>query len=504
MKRVMFLLAGVVALATAGAAEGWKYRWPLLTPAVNRSRKDCAVRVPLDAALKVTVSCENGDRGAAWVKGKLKEWLMCEASCEEVTFTGEPVSTNCNREAYELLARPGELAFRAQSLSGVKLAMMTLRQLAQPVRGTLKLEGYEVPEFDIHDEPQLAFRGMHLCAFHGMSIARLERMIRLAAYFKFNYVVVEQWGGFRSEKYPWYGWKDGTLTIAECRRLTALARDLGVTLIPQLNVFGHASAARSNGLKHATLDRDPAYQPLFEPRAGWNWCISNPRAREVVKGLIAELHEAFERPPFFHIGCDEAHSPTCAACCGGNYRQLLAEYMLEISTFVETLGARPMMWHDMLLSGRDPRWRGFFAHGSDDTAALTETLPKSTVICDWYYYGKKDAYPTLDYFKSCGFDTLTCPWEDKRGILAQGNYARAKGFFGMMGTVWHHYASSLCDIFTRTSGAAWSDVSANAENAGDQDFATYWRQVGWDTPGCDLYEESGIYCDETTSSVLSR
>lgn len=511
MKR-MVVCAALVAIAGAASAQGWKFRMPLLVPEVLEKHCEVTNCVPLDARLKVTVACADGASAADWVAGKLKAWLLCSAGAKDAAFAGELPGTS--DEAYAMEAKPGSLAIRARSMKGVRWALMTLRQIAQPKRGTMTVEGYEVPAFSLKDAPELSFRGLHICAFPENTIARIERMIRMAAYYKFNYVVLEQWGTFRSEKYPWYGWKDGYLTLAECRRLAAIAKDLGVTLIPQLNVFGHATAARGMSGKNAHLDRDPSYQPLFEPIAGWNWCLSNPHAREVIAGLIGELHEAFGRPPYVHIGCDEAHEPTCAACCAADYRALLADFVRFAAESVEKLGARPMMWHDMLLRAGDRRWRGFYANGSAATAALVGTLSKKMVICDWYYGtdmggGAKNAtsivgkYPTLEYFKSQGYDTLTCPWKEPSGIKAQCEYVRKNGFYGVLGTVWHFFqGEDLVRIYGRTASHAWSQKAADATKPGLREFATHWRQVGWETRGGDAYREGGVYDNQVSGRAV--
>ena len=514
MKTTKRLITAAVAALLAGtaAAENWKFKMPLLVPEVLEKRYEATTCVPLDARLRVTVACADGAAAADWVAGKMKAWFLCTAGAKAVPFAGELPGTS--DEAYAIDAKPGSLAIRARSAKGVKWALMTLRQIAQPKRGTLTVEGYEVPAFSVKDAPEIAFRGLHVCAFPENTLPRIERMIRMAAYYKFNHVVLEQWGTFRSEKYPWYGWKEGYLTVAECHRLAAIAKDLGVTLIPQVNVFGHATAARGMSGKNAHLDRDPAYQPLFEPLAGWNWCLSNPHTREVIAGLIGELHEAFDRPPYVHIGCDEAHAPSCAACCGTDYRTLLARFISFAAETVEKRGARPMMWHDMLLKAGDPRWRGFYANGSAATAALVGTLSKKTVICDWYYgsdmggYAKKATslvgkYPTLEYFKAQGFDTLTCPWKEPTGIKAQGEYARKNGFFGVLGTVWHFFqGEDLRIIYTRTASHSWNQRSADATKPGLREFSTHWRQVGWETRGGDAYREGGVYDDQVSGRVF--
>ena len=210
-------------------------------------------------------------------------------------------------------AGKGGVKLAARTLVGVRWAVYTLRQLVIAKRGTFRTEGRLVPACSISDSPHLAFRAIHLCWFPEVRTEQVERAIRLAALLKFNYAVLEPWGMYRSEKHPWWGWPGAKMTKAEVRRLVALGRDLGITLVPQLNAFGHASSARSCTKKHAILDLQPEYEPLFEP-GGWNWCLTNPETQRILRELIVELHEDFGNPPFFHLGCDEADPPGCPDC----------------------------------------------------------------------------------------------------------------------------------------------------------------------------------------------
>ena len=163
------------------------------------------------------------------------------------------------------------------------------------------------------------------------------------------------------------------------------------------------------------------------------------------------------------------------------------------------MGARPMIWHDMLIQSGDARWEGFYANGSPATIKLLKALPKTTMICDWYYGKPKadGAYPTLDYFKSLGFPTITCPWDVPTGIAAQGAYAREHKLDGYLGTVWMYVRNdALKRIFRCGAAACWSKKAAafkyHDNPATARDFTEHWRVTGVDTPGGDAYEEQGF------------
>lgn len=448
---------------------------------------------------KITIACED-KKAVDWARRHLREWYGRFSPTAE---SAKAKTSDMGEEAYELSIAK-EVKVKAKTIKGVRHALYSLRQLAIPRRGTLKVEGWIVPKAEIEDEPDMKFRGIHICWFHENTPQEIERFIRLAAYYKLNYAVIESWGTFRSESAPWLGWQDGTMTKQEIKRLKAIADDLGITLIPQMNIFGHATMARHCAGKHATLDLNPDYQPLFEPFAGWNWCLSNPETLKLQQSLIGELHEAFGNPPYFHIGCDEANYPSCPECTKQPYSKLFVGHIKEINKTLSKRGARPMMWHDMLLDNKDSRWIGFYANGDSELVKAVKDLPRNIIVCDWYYGDKKESYPTLDYFKQSGFDVLTCPWDNVGGIIAQGKYAHSHGINGILGTLWHHHTgNTMADIFFNLANIAWNSNSSmkvnspEGGNSNSKDYLvhTHLRQMAWDMNITDS-RLTGVYKDE--------
>ena len=473
-----------------------------LVPAPQSVTLTDGPRVLLNGALRVSIACvTNGEAAVTETRRVFKEWFghTPKIGLRHADADGLPQKP----DAYRIEASGRTLLIEAADPGGVRNALRTLRQLAEPLRGTREVAEYAIPATRIEDAPVMAFRGFHLCWFPENTPVQMERFIRLAAYYKMNYVVIEPWGMFVSGRKPGLAWPEGTMTRKALRHLVKVADSLGVTLIPQFNALGHASGARMSCHKHAVLDLNPELQPLFEP-LGWSWCLSNPETIRVIDECVTDLHEAFGRPPFFHAGCDEADDMgTCPACRRTDYPARVRDHLTHLRDLLAARGCRMMIWHDMLLRSGDPRWKGFYANGKEGAERLLEGLPRDIIICDWYYGApnKEGTWPTLRYFKEKGFGVLACPWENAEGYRGLGKAVVSEGLEGMLSTTWHHlYGRDMMGIYFRAAHAMWG----TRPNGGHEYlvFAHHLRQIGWDVP-VRTYEDTGTYHTQLPEKTAS-
>ena len=493
---------------------------PLPLPVEFKSDMDNPV--PFDSSTTVAVECPDKE-AADWLSRHFAEWYGKDApkvvsgkvpqslSSKLEALSSNPPALSSNpqalssklqalsSESYAITADASGVNIAARSLAGVRWAAYSLRQLAIEKRGTFTTEGHILPTMSISDKPHLGFRAVHLCWLPELRPQQIERAIRLAALLKFNYAIIEPWGMYASEKHPWWHWPNPTMTKERIRSLVALGRDLGITLIPQINAYGHASASRACTLKHVALDFSPKHAPLFEP-GGWNWCLSNPETQRVLREIIAEIHEDFGNPPYFHLGCDEAQPPACPECRKAPYGELVCKHISSLAEFVKSRGARAMIWHDMLLERGDPRWEGFVHCGSKDTAKLADTLPKDVIICDWQYSYKnmKEArmdWPTMAYFKEKGFSVAGCPWRNYNAMKPMADFIAKIGGFGLVGTTWHHLRDSdWASMYRFASSAAWGTPvrGSRACPVTDIEFANVLRMAGHDMKVDDYLDAGNV------------
>lgn len=445
--------------------------------------------VKLDNSLKVNIELGIADAQAkAETAAIFKQYFKAEPTIQVIqknNVSGE--------ESYKINASDSVLTISAETYTGIRYALYTIRQLAESNNDSEKLKYYTIPETAIEDKPAILFRGFHICWFPETEAIQIEQYIRWAAYYKFNYVIIEFWGTYPFVTHPKLSWNEYKTSSDEIKRLVDIGKELGITLIPQINIFGHASGSRGGSGKHTMLDFYPEYQPLFEPD-GWVWCLSNPATRKVLTDIVMETFKAFDNPPLYHIGADEAWGAAeCHSCRKSNYEELILEHLTYFHDLLAKENCRMMMWHNMLISKSDPRWKGYVSNGSANAEKMLDRLPKDIIICDWQYGApkKEETWPTMSYFKEKGFEVLACPWNNVENIKSLGKKVNDSKLSGLLCTTWHGPSmNQLLNIIMNGAQAGWSEPPYTASNG--MMGMRHLRQIGWDIP-IDNYKNCGIH-----------
>lgn len=392
------------------------------------------------------------------ITGKLlKQYFQILPELQQTAADPDVAGEDC-----KLIISETEIRIAAASADGLRNALKTLRQLAEAHHDCNTV----FPCVTITDSPAMTFRGIHLCAFPEVSLTELEKNIRLAAYHKFNYAVIEFWGTFPFQSHPELSWQDKQYDRAELQRIVEQAKDWGITLIPQFNILGHATNSRAISGKFATLYSNPELEHLFDP-SGWCWCLSNPVTRQVLTDVVLELHDFFRNPPYFHIGCDEAEDvASCLYCKQKNFKDLFADHINWFHTLLTERNCRLIMWHDMLVRRDDPRWTGFVASGKHlELDGFYQELPNDILIADWQYGiappDKRAAgWPVSDFFRSKGFETVMCPWDSEPDMESMAAYTQQVGNRGMLITTWHYlYGLKYTSFMLCAPYALWNPAN---------------------------------------------
>lgn len=103
-----------------------------------------------------------------------------------------------------------------------------------------------------------------------------------------------------SKKSSWSE-KDSTpYTPKELRELVSFAKEHGIMIVPEINVPGHGGAWA--GIPYMTV-QCPSF--ICQKGYGVPLNIEHPKFKSILKGILREVLDIFDNPPFLHLGGDE-------------------------------------------------------------------------------------------------------------------------------------------------------------------------------------------------------
>ncbi len=238
----------------------------------------------------------------------------------------DPAFPDPSPEAYALETDADGVRVSARGGAGLFYGVETVAQLVRPAPP----DGWIVPEVRIADRPRFPYRGLHLdVARHFFPPEVVKRVIDLAARYKLNrfhwhltddqgwrieierYPRLTEVGAFRDETVvgrnldPYVG--DGVphggfYTQEEIREVVAYAAERFVTVVPEIEMPGHARAALA---AYPELACTPG---PFEVATSWGvfedvFCPSE-RTFAFLEGVLTEVMDLFPGP-YVHVGGDE-------------------------------------------------------------------------------------------------------------------------------------------------------------------------------------------------------
>ncbi len=356
-----------------------------------------------------TIFAPPGDAAALAVARDLSERVLKTRGLTLRVEVGEPPARGApaivlsrqaglGPEAYGLDVETGQARIAATSDAGLFYGAITLWQLLTPdgARGPVVL-----PAVKIDDRPQFTWRGLLLdSARHVQSPAFIEGLIDRMARAKLN---VLQWHltddqGWRLEikKYPRLtevgAWRvpaglasasdvdpktkaprriGGFYTQDQVREIVAYAAARHVTIVPEIEMPGHAQAAIAAYPELGSATPGPA-------AASSDWGIHpylynvDDKTFDFLEDVLTEVMELFPSK-YIHIGGDEAVKPQWRANPAvqarmktlwiGDEDTLQAWFTGRIGQFLTAHGRRLIGWDEVLLGGVPPgaavtSWRG--------------------------------------------------------------------------------------------------------------------------------------------------
>ena len=234
------------------------------------------------------------------------------------------LDTSCDipAEGYTLDVTRTRVRAVASTEAGLFYARQTLRQLTSE-------DGKTIPCCSIKDYPRFAWRGFHLdpCR-HFLSVEETKKMIDILSSYKMNvmhwHLTDDQGWRIQVKKYPRLtevgasrvefdgSVHEGFYTQEEIREVVAYAAERHVTVLPEIEMPGHAIAAiRAYPGLSCTKESVHTFYTWGSPDIVM--CPGSEYMFEFLEGVIQEVVELFPGK-YIHIGGDECKKTKWELC----------------------------------------------------------------------------------------------------------------------------------------------------------------------------------------------
>lgn len=384
------------------------------------------------------------------------------------------------KEAYSLKVSEHGIFIQANSTAGLFYGVQTLRQLlptqielTDPSLIPNNIE-WKIPQLVIKDHPRFDYRGMHLdVARHFFPVDFVKKYIDLLAMYKFNtfhwHLTEDQGWRIEIKKYPKLteigAWRDSTLvenygsgeydgipyggfyTQEEIKEVVAYAQSRHITVIPEIELPGHSTAALAAYPEFGCFDK--------EVQVATSWGVFEdiycPKEEtfDFLEDVLDEVITLFPST-YIHIGGDEAPkkqweesevAQTVIQREGLKDEHELQSYFIgRIERYLNSKGRQIIGWDEIMEGGLAPgatvmSWRG--ESGGVEAAKMKHNVimtPNASNYFDHYQVEPTEVEPIA----ICCLTTLKDVY-DYEPIPAELSAEEAKYILGAQANVWTEY-----------------------------------------------------------------
>jgi hexosaminidase len=384
-------------------------------------------------------------------------------------------------EGYRLSITPSQINIRANTAQGMYYAVQSLLQL-MPIEifSTVpqkKRGGWKVSCADIEDQPRFSYRGLHLdVSRHFFAVSFVKKYIDMLALHKMNtfhwHLTDDQGWRIEIKKYPKlteigsnrketmaghyteqrydgtpYG---GFYTQNEIKDIVAYAKERFITIIPEIEMPGHALAALA-AYPELSCDSTKKYE------VGTKWGVyddvfcPNEKTFTFLQDVLTEVIDLFPSK-YIHIGGDECPKDAWkkSVFCQDlmkkeglkDEHELQSYFIQRIEKYINSKGRSIIGWDEILEGGLAPNatvmsWRGI--EGGIAAAKQNHDVvmtPGSHCYLDYY-----QAEPETEPLAIGGFVTLEKIY-GYEPVPKELTDDQAKRILGAQGNVWSEYMAT--------------------------------------------------------------
>jgi hexosaminidase len=398
-----------------------------------------------------------------------------------------------NKNKYELNVRENGISITGSSDTAIFYGIQTLLQLLPTTNQKLQTTNYKIsiPQLFITDYPRFPYRGMHLdVGRHFFSPSFIKRYIDYLAYHKLNtfhwHLTEDQGWRIEIKKYPRLtsvgGYRNGTIigrnpgkgndslryggfyTQEEIKDIVKYAADRYITIIPEIEMPGHSSAAIAAYPQLSCFPEEPTV-----PAKGTAW--AGPRTGKQVQqawGVFDDVYcpseftfhfledvldEVMQLFPskYIHIGGDESpitnwkRSAFCQQLMKEkglkNEHELQSYFIQRIEKYVNSKGKQIIGWDEILEGGLAPNatvmsWRG-------EKGGITAAKQKHNVVMTpetpmYFNFSQSTHEDSLTYGQYIPVEKVYAYEPIPKGL----NDIDAKYILGAQANLWSEYINN--------------------------------------------------------------
>jgi len=216
------------------------------------------------------------------------------------------------------------------------------------------------PRLTIRDHADAEFRALMIdLARNWHDLATVKKLIDLAAFYKINYVQLHftdyQLYTLPSRHYPKLSTPNKHYSFTQLEELEAYSQLRGVTIIPELEVPGHAGQFVKMHPEIFAI-QDTATNP-------WIINMGKEEVYQAIDLLVEELTQTFKATPYIHMGGDEAifkkviDDPDVQAYItkhglDNDVHELYRHFLVRMNTIVKKHGKQMCIWEGFGREGK--------------------------------------------------------------------------------------------------------------------------------------------------------
>ncbi|QEC75620.1 glycoside hydrolase family 20 protein [Mucilaginibacter ginsenosidivorax] len=437
-------------------------------------------------------------------------------------------------EGYRLTVRPRQIIITGHDEAGIFYALQSLMQLIRTTNGKAAVQACTVDDY-----PRFAYRGMLLdVSRHFFAADDIKKWIDMLALYKINtfhwHLTDDQGWRIEIKKYPLLqsisAYRDETIighkrdsphlfdgkryggyyTQQEVKAIVKYATDRHITIIPEIEMPGHALAALAAypqlGCTGGTY-KTATYWGIFDDV----YCAGNDETFTFLQNVLDEVLPLFPSK-YIHIGGDECPKTkwkTCPKCQKRikdehlkDEHELQSYFIGRMEKYLNSKGRQIIGWDEILEGGLTPGATVMSWTGEEGGIAAAKQHHNAIMTPEKYVY--------LDYYQSLypgepitagGYTPLSKVY-NYEPLTKELSGDEAKYIKGVQANAWSEYLPSPAraerQLFPRM--LALAEVAWSAKE--NKDYDGFLRRLRYEQPMLKKLNINAAYTfDEITDNV---